>query len=271
MLMYKNRLLALVFLVFLLAGYYFIKSPVLPDTVNKGYKWEAFDPGLVPRLRSIDDVLKFTDSSCAGQPKQSLDYVRFLSRTFSERFYHGYSYYSFQDNWIAYLSGKIIWSHLSAIVLPDDILKHPQAACSQVSIVLAAALKRIGIPYRKVGLKNHFVLEAYINKKWYLFDPNMEPQFPNGRKSLAELKAAHELYEGYKGKLSPIQADYTFSVIKYGKTNEALAPNASIYHKVTAVLSFLIPLLLMIYILLPFIYPSKKFFRYLGKRSISKV
>lgn len=269
--MNKNRLLALIFLVFLLVGYYLIKSPVLPDTVNNGYKWEAFDPDLVPRLRSINDVLNYTDSSCAGQSKQSLDYVRFLSKTFSDRFYHGYSHYSFQDNWIAYLSGKIIWSHLSAIVLPDDILKHPQAACSQVSIVLAEALKRIGVPYRKVGLKNHFVLEAYINKKWYLFDANMEPQFPNGRKSLAELKAAHELYEGYKGKLSPIQADYTFSVIKYGKTNEALAPHASIYHKVTSILSFLLPLFLMVYILFTFIYPGKKLTKAPDKRSVGKL
>lgn len=269
--MHKNRLLALGFLVMLLAGYYLVKSPPHPDSINKGYQWEAFEPTLVPKLRSVNDVLQYTDSSCAGQQRGSLNYVRFLSRTLSERFYHGYSYYSFQDNWIAWLSGKLIWDDLSAIVLPNDILKHPQAACSQVSIVLAEALKRISIPYRKVGLKNHFVLEAYIDNKWYLFDANMEPQFPKGRKSVAELKAAHELYEGYKGKLSPEKVDYTFSVIKYGKTNGILAPNASIYHKVTAILSFLTPLFLMIYILLPFIYPPKKFSRYLEKKSISKI
>jgi hypothetical protein len=269
--MNRNRLIALGLLVLLLSGYYLVKSPVPPETFNNGYKWEAFDPSLVSRLRSIDDVLNYTDSSCAGQQRQSLDYVRFLSKTFSERFYHGYSHYTFQDNWMAYLSGKVIWSHLSAIVLPNDILKHPQAACSQVSIALAEALKRIGIPYRKVGLRNHFVLEAYINNKWYLFDANMEPQFPNGRKSLAELKAAHELYEGYKGKLSPIQADYTFSVIKYGRANEALAPNASVFHKITAILSFLVPLFLMIYIMYPFIFPAKRLSRYLPKRSANKL
>jgi hypothetical protein len=269
--MNKNRYLALGFLVFLLSGFYLVKSPVHPDSVNKGYQWEAFTPALVPKLRSINDVLKYTDSSCAGQQRQSLDYVRFLSRTFSERFYHGYSFYSFQDNWIAWLSGKMIWDDLSAIVLPNDILKHPQAACSQVSIVLAEALKRIGIPYRKVGLRNHFVLEAYIGKRWYLFDANMEPQFPTGRKSVSELKAGHDLYENYKGKLTPSEVDYTFSVIKYGKTNAALAPNASIYHKVTFILSFLIPLLLMLYILLPFIYPAKKLSRYLPRRSVSKL
>jgi hypothetical protein len=268
--MNKSRLLALIFLVCLLAGYYIVRTPASPENINKGYRWEAFEPSLVPKLRSVNDVLKYTDSSCAGQQRQSLDYVRFLSRTFSERFYHGYSYYTFQDNWIAYLSGKIIWDHLSAIVLPNEILKHPQAACSQVSIVLADALKRIGVPYRKIGLKNHFVLEAYIDKKWYLFDANMEPRFLNGRKSVAELKASHELYDCYQGKLTPSQVDATFSVIKYGKTNAALAPNASVYHKVTAILSFLIPLLLMVYILLPFIYPVKKISRYLPKRLVSK-
>ena len=268
--MNRGRIFVLSFLILLLAGYYLVKSPVLPGSTNHGYTWEAFDPALVDKLRTIDDVLKYTDSSCTGQKRQSLNYVRFLSRTFSERFYHGYSYYNFQDNWIAYLSGKIIWSHLSAIVLPNDILKHPQAACSQVSIVLAEALKRIRVPYRKVALKNHFVLEAYIDDHWYLFDANMEPHFPKGRKSVAELKAAHELYEGYKGKLSPEKVDETFSVIKYGKTNEILAPNASIYHKVTAVLSFLLPLFMMIYLLLPFIYPAKRFSGAREEKTISK-
>jgi len=268
--MNRRRIFVLSFLILLLAGYYLVKSPTLPGNTNHGYTWEAFEPALVDRLRTIDDVLKYTDSSCAGQQRQSLDYVRFLSRTFSERFYHGYSYYSFQDNWIAYMSGKLIWSHLSAIVLPNDILKHPQAACSQVSIVLAEALKRIGVPYRKVGLKNHFVLEAFINDHWYLFDANMEPHFPNGRKSLAELKAANELYEGYRGKLSPRKVDETFSVIRYGKTNEILAPNANIYHKLTAVLSFLLPLFLMIYLIWPLIYSAKRFSRPLEKKSLSQ-
>jgi hypothetical protein len=50
--------------------------------------------------------------------------------------------------------GEFVWSHLSAIVLPEDILKYPMAACSQQSIIMMECFKKIGVDYRKVGFED---------------------------------------------------------------------------------------------------------------------
>ncbi|ANE52457.1 hypothetical protein [Flavisolibacter tropicus] len=243
------RLIVYIALLCLILSYF--KYGLKNETIDRsqGHAWENYDSTLLYQLRSVNDLINYADASLGKDNRQTLDYVQFLSKTISFRFYHSYSTYTFQQNWISYLSGQFIWSNLNAVVIPDDIMKYPYAACSQVSIVLAAALKKIGVPYRKVGLKGHFALEANVDGKWYFFDANLEPHFPKGIKSLDELIRNKELYLGYEGHISLQLYNNVFSTIDYGKPNEALAPNATIFHRVTFLASILLPFALVIYIL----------------------
>ena len=70
---------------------------------------------------------------------------------------------------------------LSAIVIPNDILKQPMAACSQQSIIGMEVFKRKGFKVRKVGFfydgyGGHFCFEAFFYNRWHFFDPDLEPK-----------------------------------------------------------------------------------------------
>lgn len=165
-----------------------------------------------------------------------------------KRFVHAYSVYSFNENWIAVLAGKLIWRNLSAKVIPDDILKGNAAACSQVSIVFMALCKRFEIPARKVGLNGHYTTEAFVNNKWYFFDLDIKPDFRavDGHKSLDHILRDKEQYKLYKNTiLDSTDIDRVFSVVDYGIPNRNPAPRAALFHEVTKVFShwgWLVPL-----------------------------
>jgi hypothetical protein len=150
------------------------------------------------------------------------------------------------------LAGTLIWNHLHAIVLPDDMLKHPMAACSQQAIVLKECFKKIRVDYREIDLESHFVLEGKVERKWFLFDPNMEPQFPEGRKSLNELIQTGKLDAAYQHILSSELLQKIFDNPVYHTPNAPIAPNATMFQQVTRILSlvfpFVLPLTLVLYL-----------------------
>jgi len=53
-----------------------------------------------------------------------------VSGVISEKFYHGYSYYGKGHNVFAKMFEPFLFEGVSAIVIPDDIVKYPNAACS---------------------------------------------------------------------------------------------------------------------------------------------
>lgn len=242
------KIAAYLSLLFLISVYILMPTSKENYNVKQGYKWERYDPKLALSLKSIDDILTYTDQVSGTADRHSLAYVQCLQDVLAIRFFHGYSYYSLHQNWISFLAGKLIWSDLNAIVSSKDILLHPYAACSQVSIVFSDCLKKIGVSYRKVTLKGHFVLEASVNSKWYLLDANLEPSFPHGIKSVAELKASNELIEAYKGHKTDAEIISIFSKIGYGKENASIAPVTFLFQKTTMFLSALIAVFLLIYV-----------------------
>ena len=242
------KIAAYLFLLFLISIYILVPTSKENYNVKQGYNWERYDPKLALNLKSIDDILNYTDQISGPAGRQSLTYLQNLQYVLAMRFFHGYSYYSLHQNWIAFLAGKLVWSDLDAIVSSKDILLHPYAACSQVSIVFSDCLKKMGVPYRKVTLKGHFVLEASIDNKWYLLDANLEPSFPHGIKSIAELKASNQLQEAYKGHLTEAQVNKIFSSIGYGRVNASIAPLTFAFQKTTMFLSALIAVFLLIYV-----------------------
>lgn len=206
---------------------------------HTGFVREQFNPVLAIKIKSVSDLLTYTDSISSFPERQSLPYAEALVQTVRERFYHGYSSYSFSDNWCAALAGNLIWNHLHAIVIPDDILKHPNAACSQQSIVLMNAFKQVGIPYRAIKFAHHYALEAQIKGKWFYFDPNLEPRFTNGRKSLDNLIASGEFYPAYQYRQSKTEIKTWMGNLYpvHGNVNEEPARNARLFHVITKFIS----------------------------------
>jgi len=242
--------------------YFFYKDkPNVFESVNG----EHFDPSL-SRLRSIPTFLQYCDSIYGNtriNPSDSEQYAIIISRSLRERFYHGYSHYSFGQNSLACFLAPVLNEKLSAIVIPDDILKHPNAACSQQSIIGMEVFKKKGFKVRKVGFfadgyGGHFCFEAFYNGKWHFFDPDLEPKlrimianhFPSIADLVSEDSLVHQLYYKKDNKLiKKLLITYT-----YGRVNKFPAPNARVYQYITKYLSYT----LWLWIVLIYVFVRKR-------------
>ena len=157
---------------------------------------------------------------------------------------------------------------LSAIVIPDDMMRYPYAACSQQSIVTMELLKRKCFKTRKVGFDGgdvggHFCFETFYDNSWHFFDTDQEPNAKvlasHGRPSIEFLvKNRHILDAAYShweaGRLHAM-----FSKYFYGKVDKFEAPNALIYQQATQFLSYTA----WIYLLIAFLVVRRKYLRLL--------
>jgi hypothetical protein len=228
-------------------NFFFFKEK--PNIVidNRG---EFFDPSLM-RLSSVSKFVDYCDSVYGNKKINSNDsdyYAGIVSQTLKGRFYHGYSYYRLGQNFLAHLFAPFLNKNLSAIVLPDDILKHPNAACSQQSLIGMEVFRKKGFSVRKIGFFNknyggHFCFETFYNGKWHFFDPDLEPEIHTlaklGRPGIADLvqrgpRLLNALYS--KNKRNYVQDALT--TYTYGTPNKFPAPNARIYQYATKYLSY---------------------------------
>jgi hypothetical protein len=199
---------------------------------NLGHPWEEFDTSYYAKFQSINDIIQASDLHFKDQTKNTLAYFNYVAEIVRKRFYHGYSHYAASDNIFAWLSGTLVWNHLSAIVIPDDIMKHPMAACSQQAIVMMEIFKRKGIDFRKVGFPGHYTVEGKINGTWQYFDTNLEPNFNNNRESLQLLLNTNRFDSVYSIPEKNIENFHTaVSNPKYGVPNENPSPYAILFHK----------------------------------------
>lgn len=204
------------------------------------FSWEEFSPELAERLQSIDAVQAYCDSLRERFKIESgsLGHADLMAQVLRKRFYHGYSHYALGENWVAAMSGRLFWDHLSAIVLPEHILRYPFAACSQQEIVLMTLFERNKIPYRKVMFNHHFALEARFDEDWYFFDVNLEPTFPDHRRtSLDSIIRQNQLTAIYKDRMDVAKIDSILGPPRYGSLNEFPAPRARLFHEFTQWLS----------------------------------
>lgn len=231
---------------------------------------EEYDPSLL-RLDKVSKLAAYCDSLYADKTYTSdnvnfeTDYPAVATEVVRKRFYHGYSLYGFGNNHMAMFASKVSLQGLSAIVIPDDILKYPYAACSQQSIVLMKVLQQKGFKTRKVGFQGkmggHFCFEVFYNGAWHFVDPNMEPD-------LAVLNAYNQpgitflashpdiLVKAYpqypKDKVLDLFLNYS-----YGRVNAQAAPKAYLFQKITQFLSYTI----WTFFLVLFILVRKKYLR----------
>ena len=214
--------------------------------------FEEYDPSL-SRLNSIDKLVKYCDSLYLGtvftnnQVEVERDYTNIVNSVVRKRFFHGYSFYGFSRNYMALLLSKATVPGLGAVVVPNDILKFPFAACSQQSIVMMEVLRSKGFNTRKVSfqgnISGHFCFEVFYDGDWHFYDTNMEPDVnllnSYGRPGIAFLASNPEIlvkaYKQYpRNKILDIFPKYT-----YGDINKFPAPKAIIFQNVSKFLSYL--------------------------------
>jgi hypothetical protein len=209
-----------------------LHKPIAEDyTRNHGHSWEEYDPSYFFKFQSVDAIIDSANAQFKLGDRNSLPYYDYIAEIVRKRFYHGYSYYSISDNPLIFLAGQY-WSNLSAVVIPDDIMKHPMAACSQQSMVLMEIFRRNGTDFRKVTFDHHFTVEANIERQWRYFDTDIEPKFDKGRKSLNQLLATKEFDTIYNyAETNIIGFRRTLGTARFGRANKAPASHAAFFHR----------------------------------------
>ncbi|WCT14063.1 hypothetical protein [Mucilaginibacter jinjuensis] len=232
---------------------------ILPE---KPLKNERFDAKLTSKIQNTDQLVTYIDSVAAvkGIRQNTNLYAYLILETVEDRFFHSYSHYSLNENWIAALGGRYVWYDVSAIVDANDILKYPMAACSQQSIVLMNVFKAKNIPYRKVGFDGHYAVEAEINKQWIFFDANLEPQTNQNMQRFDYLVQGDHMAVYYKNVLTPAQISSLFKHIVTGEVNADPAPRISWFHIITRFLSHWLWVLPMCLFLISMVKSHKKRF-----------
>jgi len=218
---------------------------------------EEYDPSLrylnsIKKLELYCDSLFYLSNGkyTAGQSEKI--YTDIVSSVIRKRFYWGYSWYSFSDNYLGFVISKITGKDYAAIVDPDDIMKHPNAACSQQAIIMMEIFKSKGFKTRKVGFlgnnkDGHFACEIFYGNKWHFRDPTFEPDtavLNKYDKPNIEFLSTHKdvLFSSYRNHITNYSRDssYVLDVFKhysYGKTDVFPAKNALIFQKITKFLS----------------------------------
>ncbi len=241
-------------------------TPIVFSTVSNlknTYKNKELFNIELSRFKNIEDITAHIDgiysATHLSAEIDTLAYVKTTSDIVKKRFYHGLSDYKLKDNWISYFGGKLFWKHLTAIVEPDDILDYSEGLCSQQTIVFLEILKRKGIKTRWVGLgykegPGHFLAEVYYQGKWHLYDVNLEPKWEkvnNHHESIAYYKQYQDsLFLAYEGIISRSLYNKIMEKVEYGEINEFPAKNMLLFHRVTKIITYLIPVFLGIIIFL---------------------
>ncbi len=233
-------------------------SPLIVDLFHEeepiAAKNELFNKELA-KLNSVDKIVHYTDELYKKNHKKGLNdtasYVSTLSDVVKRRFYFNTSDYSLSENWIAYLCGKLIWSHMSSIVITNDILKHDKGLCSQQTIVFIAALGEKKINFRTVGLgyiqgPGHFVCEVKYGGFWHLYDVSKEPvwnRLIRDHQSLDYyLENKDTLYLAYESKISKAVFLKILEKHYYGAPNKMPAKNMILFHLVAYLIMYTLPL-----------------------------
>lgn len=131
---------------------------------------EQFDPFLAG-IDSVDEIMLVLNTAYPDATRlEKLDAADALLR---RRFFHSYSYFRPEQNWIA-ATLRPLWADLASPVRPNDILGHRRAACSQQSLVFLEIARRLGFDYASIRAPGHFLAGVKIDGRWWAYDANME-------------------------------------------------------------------------------------------------
>jgi hypothetical protein len=232
---------------------------LLPNFLNitiekePGYnRIELFDPSL-SRINSVQKLINYADSISENKfADTSLQYALIVGNVLRDRFFHGFSTYSFKQNWIAATTQYFLGHDVANPVNADDILLFPYAGCSQQAIVLFEVMKRKGINFRSLGFPHHYATELQFNNSWYYFDPNMEPKMNEEERNVKNWKHSIDSLKKYYHQ-SPALLNWGFGnslMVSVGEINAKPAPKADLFQTITKYASrflWLFPLLIVAY------------------------
>ena len=224
--------------------------PVQLVSLTKSADKELFNEELTLQLNSVNTLAEEIDRQAYLENciPHSLEYNEIVTNVIKYRFRHGYCYYSLNQNWVAASLGYFFWEDLAAIVIPDDILKYSNAACSQQSIVMMEILRRKGIPFKKVGWNHHFTLCAWVQNSWHFYDPNMEPIINmNERKFDSKFNDIEFLAKIYHYKIPRNHIEQALGKPYAGVKNEFPANRIRIFHYITFWISKTVWFFVLIY------------------------
>ncbi|HLP12588.1 MAG TPA: hypothetical protein VK177_11700 [Flavobacteriales bacterium] len=207
-------------------------------------------------LTSLNKLVDFCDNSYYEKAPQTgisdtVKYINIVSDVVKRRFCHGLAEYRITDNWLLYLEGKLCWSHIAAIINPNDILKQNTALCSQQQLVFLSVLEKKSIPFRYVGLgkiegPGHFVSEVLYGKKWRMSDVTFEPNWEltgNVRIAVDSLQKNKELfYRIYEKTHSRDVLSVLINHVHYGERNHIPGNKMAFFHTLNFVLIYLLPI-----------------------------
>jgi hypothetical protein len=206
---------------------------------------DEFDPSLV-RLNTMARLEDYCDSFYnANSSTRAFPWI--VSETLRKKFYHGYSYYDSYTNPLATFTAPLLESGLAAVVIANDIVKYPYAACSQQSIVGMEIFKRKGYKVREVIMYDtlertgHFTYEVFYDGGWHFFDtdrePNSEVLKKYNRPSVAFLNEHPEVIEQAYSQ-EPELFKRLLRDSHAGPVNKNPAPVATLYQSSTKYLSY---------------------------------
>jgi hypothetical protein len=204
------------------------ESPSLPPV------GEEFDRGK-QSIATLDAAVAYIRPLIRpSNPREEADAADELVR---RRFYHSYSFFDPGENWLAYLAG-FLWLDLRSPVRPDDILKHPQAACSQQVIVFDALAQRLGLETAVVALDHHMAAAVKLGGRWQVYDADTEihPRSYPLSALLAADPAVLAIY-GHLASTLDLAGQAARGRIRLIDINADPAPHAAIFDEVTAMLS----------------------------------
>lgn len=214
---------------------------------------EIFDPSL-SKLNSLQKLIAYSDSSADVNHIKigTLGYGVLVGSIIRKRFYHGFSYYSLQKNWLAVTAQYLFGRGFASPVDPDEILKFPYAGCSQQAIVMMSVMKEKKVPFRSVGFPHHYATELCFNNSWYFFDSDKEPKIKQEEREQTYWKgSADSLKKFYKEDYQTLNWTFGNSApVIFGIPNADPAPHASIFQAITKYLSkilWIFPLLFFVY------------------------
>jgi hypothetical protein len=247
----KINILLLALTVVLIAPNFIDKDINETEPYNHTERYYPF----LQSLSTVDQLESYIDLMAAskGIKKEDPGYAMFVSYIVSCRFFHGFSHWNLNQNWIAALAQKITGTGLACKVQPEAIMKDNFAGCSQQVLVMMDIFRRKGISYRKVGFPHHYTIEVASQGKWYFFDPDLEPAMNLSQREHSAWQGKGEnLKQFYVAKVDQKDLDFHFGdsqqKAELGIINEVPAANLRAFQNVTALLSkilFFFPLFIL--------------------------
>jgi hypothetical protein len=198
-------------------------------------------------VKTVDDALRILPSYIARERgSREARTAAGIDHFVRDRFFHGPSLLNYRHNWLAAAAGSF-WIDLRMPVLPDEILHHRRAICSQQAIVFMELLKRSGMDYASVLVSwptadgkaaGHFAVAARVDGNWLYFDPDQEArQIGVPVESVIDGTALPRLYGGKPALLEQMRYAAAHRQIRLAHVDVYPAPHGGLFQQVTRWLS----------------------------------